>query len=228
MITKRIRIVFSDLILLSIALAVFRVHQYRPYLSMLGALTFLLKTCILLLVYGAAVFLSTRSPSPPRDKALHRGTIFGVTGGGLLSVHLLIENTVDFGRLANGAVTLSFMLSVFLLWSICAFTQARSGESFPLAVFSGVWSALTNMLITVAFGFTLLYFMGPPPQEVAAWNEFHRSGWSDARAFAIADTLDSANSHLMIGPVIGLVFACAGAAVGNTWRRGKRTAISPA
>jgi hypothetical protein len=36
--------------------------------------------------------------------------------------------------------------------------------------------------------------------------EFKRSGWTDIHAFTIANTLDSALSHLIVGPIIGVVF----------------------
>ena len=62
------------------------------------------------------------------------------------------------------------------------------------------------MLIGVAAGFVIEFFAArPDPAYVATWGEFKRSGWTDARAFGLANTLDSAFTHLVIAPIVALV-----------------------
>ena len=70
---------------------------------------------------------------------------------------------------------------------------------------AAVLSACLCMLIAVAAGFVLEFWMAPPNlTEVAGWAEFQRSGWSDVHAFAIANTLDSGSTHLLMGSLVAL------------------------
>jgi hypothetical protein len=63
------------------------------------------------------------------------------------------------------------------------------------------------MLIAVAAGFLIELFLVPPrPEYVSTWPEFKRSGWTDPHAFGVANTLDSGFTHLIIAPVVALVF----------------------
>ncbi|HEY0758082.1 MAG TPA: hypothetical protein VGD59_02375 [Acidisarcina sp.] len=67
------------------------------------------------------------------------------------------------------------------------------------------------MSIAVAAGIPLELFLAPTPLEpMRAWPEFQRSGWTDLYAFGIANTLDSAISHLLIGPIVGAIFGTFG------------------
>ena len=67
------------------------------------------------------------------------------------------------------------------------------------------------MLIAVAAGFLIEFFVAPPdPATVSMWAEYRRSGWTDAHAFGLANTLDSACTHLVIAPIVAMVFGSIG------------------
>jgi hypothetical protein len=67
------------------------------------------------------------------------------------------------------------------------------------------------MLIAVAAGFLIEFFVAPPdPAIVSMWAEYRRSGWTDAHAFGLANTLDSAFTHLIIAPIVAMVFGGVG------------------
>jgi hypothetical protein len=57
------------------------------------------------------------------------------------------------------------------------------------------------------------YLATPQPEYVATWGEFKRSGWTDVHAIPIANTLDSAQSHLIIGPIAGAIFGAIGGVI---------------
>ena len=42
------------------------------------------------------------------------------------------------------------------------------------------------------------------------WAEFERSEWTDARALGVANTLDSGVTHLVIAPIVALMFGGTG------------------
>jgi hypothetical protein len=78
------------------------------------------------------------------------------------------------------------------------------------------------MVIAVTMGFALELFIAPPSAGyIETWAEFQRSGWMDAHAFGIANTLESGFTHLWMGPVVALVVGSLGAATGA--RRSART-----
>ena len=63
-----------------------------------------------------------------------------------------------------------------------------------------------------------MYIAPPRPELVSTWAEFKRSRWMDAQAFGIANTLDSAFTHLLWGPAVALVVGSLGAWIGRSLR----------
>ncbi len=77
-------------------------------------------------------------------------------------------------------------------------------------------SAGVCMLIGVAGGLAVEMFVAPTdPAPVATWQEFQRSAWTDPATFQIANTLDSAFSHLLLAPVVAIVVGTIGAGFGK-------------
>jgi hypothetical protein len=74
----------------------------------------------------------------------------------------------------------------------------------------------------VTFGFVWeFYLITPKPEYVVTWGEFKRSGWTDVHAFTIANTLDSALSHLIVGPIVGAIFGGVAGVVTRIPRKSK-------
>jgi hypothetical protein len=79
-------------------------------------------------------------------------------------------------------------------------------------VLAGVSVAGICALIAVAAGCLIEFFVAPPaPAYVATWQEFGRSGWSDPRAFAVANTVDSGFTHLLLAPIVAALLSLGGA-----------------
>ncbi len=211
-------------IVLNLALIGIRVFLYRPLLAMPGGLNFVVEPALLLMVYGLLVMWTTARPDPLRQTILQMGTPLGVIGGVLQIVHMLLENLVDFGA-ANGAATLLSMLATFVLWGVAGYRAARTTPAIGVGVLAGSWSAVVTMLMTVTFGFALLYSSIPRLDYVATWPEFQRSGWRDVHAFSIANTLDSGFSHLLIGPVAGAIFGGIASIIGRFQDKRQPTAV---
>ena len=74
-------------------------------------------------------------------------------------------------------------------------------------ILTAIASAEICMLIAVAGGFFVELLVVPPnPALVSTWAEFKRSGWTDPYAFGLANALDSGFTHLLIAPVVALIF----------------------
>jgi hypothetical protein len=208
-------------ITLSLGLIAIRVSSYPSMLRLPGATTLLMEVVGLLLLYGAVLFWGSGSV---HSSVLLRATTIGLIAGSVQIVHLVCERFANFSGRWNGAITLAFMLTTFFLWGVTGFITTRSGQTSPTSIWLSVWSALVTMTLAVAAGFALEFFLSPmAPESMLSWPEFKRSGWTDVRAFAIANTLDSAFSHLLIGPVVGAIFGTAGTFLGRASRKLSRT-----
>ena len=117
------------------------------------------------------------------------------------------------------------MLLPFLLWTIAAVLATRHTNTIRSGLLTAVLSAALCMTLSVATGFLVELFLRPPSTaSVATWPEFLRSHWTDPRAFAIANTFDSAFSHLLFAPIVAaLLGSLASALTLLTRRQSQRT-----
>jgi hypothetical protein len=186
-----------------IALAVVR---YPVLFSQPGARVFVLKPICVLAAYAVAIFCFAGRRSTSWDTILKTALIFGILTGTVEIVNIGVENGIPFS--VHGPIPqISFMLAIFTLWGIGGGRTARALSSIRSGLFAAVSSAGICMLIAVTAGFVIQFFLAPPePAYVATWAEFKRSGWTDARAFGLANTLDSGFTHLVVAPVVAAVF----------------------
>jgi hypothetical protein len=216
-----IRLALLAVLAVSLFMMSTKVYFYRPLLALQGGRTFVIETASLLAVYALLVVWMTRDHAPLTGDALLLSTSAGVIGGAIQSAHLIQETFVDLGPVWNGITGLGLLFCTFVLWGIAGYRTAQRTGSAWLDLLAGAWCAIVNMSAAVLVGFLMEFYLAvPKPEYVATWGEFKRSGWTDIHAFTIANTLDSARSHLLIGPVLGAIF---GGVAGLTVRiRGKQ------
>jgi hypothetical protein len=194
------------LIATNITLAAVAVAQSPAFFSQRGAVAFAFEPICALLAYAVAVVFIARICGPYWDSILRAAIVFGLLTGSLEALNVGIENGVP--SLVRGPVlAIGFMLITFVLWGTAGFRTARLLRSIRAGLLAAVLSAAFCMLIAVAAGFIVQFFLVPPePAYVATWAEFKRSGWTSASAFAVANTLDSGFTHLVIAPIVALLF----------------------
>lgn len=208
------RSVLLSAIALSLATAGIQVFRYRLLLAMPGGIAYVAKTTIALLLYVMIITWVTSSSAPLLRTGVLIGTPVGVIAAALQITHLVAENSFHLASPWEGISSLCFMLATFLIWGVAGFRGARTAGAITPGIVAGSWSAIVTMSVLVTFGFAFELFLAPPsPEYVATWVEFTRSGWTDARAFAVANTFDSAVSHLILGPIVGAVFGGSGGIV---------------
>jgi hypothetical protein len=194
------------LIAMNIAMVAVAVAQSPAFFSQRGARAFVLEPICALLAYAVAAVLIARLHGPHWDPILKAAIVFGILTGSLEAINVGIENGGPSA--ARGPILpIGFMFITFALWGTAGFRTARLLRSTRAGFLAAVLSAALCMLIAVAAGFIVQFFLVPPePAYVATWAEFKRSGWTDASAFAVANTLDSAFTHLVIAPIVALLF----------------------
>ena len=208
-----VRFTLVFLTLLSLTMMGIRVSSHPSMLRLPGGTAYVVEVAGLLLLYGAVLFRGARSMAP---KLLRRGTTIGLVAALVQVVHLVCERFVSFSGRWNGAMSIAFMLVTFLLWGVTGFVATRSGQATSTSIWLAVWSAIVTMTVVVTAGFALEFFLAPwPPESMLSSGEFKRSGWADVHAFAIANTLEAAFSHLVIGPVVAVVFGTGGSLLGR-------------
>lgn len=183
-----------------------------------GGTTTAVEAVVALAAYGVAFATLPKRLGDQRATILRIGSGAAAVAGGLQVVHMALEN---FGARAgeNAAVTLAFMLAAFATWAAAAYRASRADGAVATGIAAGCASAMGSMVIAVTFGLVLTMAGVPSADYVATWEEFKRSGWADARAFAIANSLDAAFGHLAVGVALGCIFGFLGGVVGSVAAR---------
>lgn len=219
------RMIFAGILVLLVAegeMAVTRARLNAGYFSQPGSSATLLELLAVLAAYlMLAIWLDSKPESrllPDEQTALMAGAAAGLleTGG------VVFENFAPGLKLLPIAIE----FSIFLSWATVAAVSARRRQSITAGIRTAVAAAALCMVIGVCAGELVEFFIRPAPaSEVATWAEFQRSHWSDAGAFQVANTIDSATTHLTMAPLIAFLLGSAGAALGRAGRpsRGAHT-----
>lgn len=198
-----VALIAANLAMICIAVARYRALFFEPAarFAAVGPAAVLLGYAVVFLWIG-----SMRTQRFDWDKIMRSSALYGLLGGILDVLNIAVENGIPIA-LHIPALTIVVMLTLFGSWAVAGFRTTRALGSIGAGVFAAIVSAGICMLIAVAGGFATEFFIRPPePAYVSTWAEFKRSGWTDARAFGLANTLDSALTHLVIAPTVALVF----------------------
>ena len=186
------------------------VGRYPAFLVQPGAHAYLRNLFCILLVYLALIFTLAKVWRASWDRILRIAVTFGLLAAIVELIGIGIENGIFFA-VRGPFLQIGFMVLTLTLWAVAGFRGARAAGLFRAGLASAVGCAMVCMLVAVAGGFLLELFLFPPQTKgVSTWPEFRRSGWTDARAFALANTLDSGFTHLTAAPVVGAMVGSIG------------------
>ena len=205
----QVRLGLLAAIIATLALIAIKTFGYAPFFSLPGTRGLTAETMFLCCCYGLAFTLTARNQGVRlRPKFAAR---LAAIAGLIQVIHLLVERYVSFSRPWDGIITLAFMLATFFIWGCAAYIARGLGLSFFEACAAAVWCSMVTMTIAVFCGALLEWYVAPVSLEsMRGWQEFQRTGWNDLFAFSIGNTLDSATSHLLMGPLIACLFGSAG------------------
>jgi hypothetical protein len=208
-------------------LIVLRVVTYPAYNATPGAVGYLIPLAVGLFVYvlviGTLPWLAARMPSGAT--ALRVGTVVGLVGGALELVNISLESVLALPQPVVKVTTLIAMLGLFLTFGVAGFVGGRVAGTFLPGVGAAIWSAVVAILLAITFGLLLANVALPRlARDMAGDPDYQRSGWTDPRAFAIANTFDAAFTHLLEGPIIAFVLGSAGSGLGQIGAR-RKTAL---
>jgi hypothetical protein len=215
---RRLGLALLGVIGCDLALVAVRAARYAAFFSQRGAVGYLLEPVVGLVVYAGVVALlaAIAARRAGVTQAVRLGTGGALIGGAIEVINQFAESVLVLPQGVVTAVTGAAMLGLFLLWGVVGFVGARRMRSFGRGLLAAVWSAVPAMLLTLAFGFLLVNVsLARLAHDEIGDPDYVRSGWTDTRAFAIANTFDAGFTHLLEAPVLALVFGAVGSAVGR-------------
>jgi hypothetical protein len=215
------------LIALDAAMIGGRVLSYRPLLAMPGVTGLLLELAILRTAHAVLVIRATEGGGPAWSAAVRTGTVFGLVAAAVESAHIAVENLVPLALRGESMSTGAFMLALCLTWATAGHRGARAAGSTAAGALTGAWSASVGMLATLAFAFSQLYWSLPALERRQVGSpDLIRSGWTDLRAFTIADIGEAGVKVLLVGPVAGAMLGGFGGLLQAISRFSTRRSVS--
>jgi len=194
------------------ALLLYAILQYPASLSQ-GGQGSLLSTAGALLAYGAAALWARGHTSDLLQVALEQGARIGLLLGTFAVVNHVLEIFAALDSTVSTILGVSMWGLLFLAFgSVASATYQRSG-SLGLAITASIWCALVSTVMTLIAGYTIAVLFMPHMQQIFQ-GTYAQSGMTDPQAFVIRNTLSSGASHVLLAPIIALVFGCAGGIAG--------------
>jgi hypothetical protein len=199
-----------------VALIAAGVIRYPAFWNQHGSVAYLAEPVVLLAVYAVVVLAATRSASVDRRRVLRAAALVGLALGALETVNISVETFTGLSGAANLATTAPLILGPFLVWSVVAGWAARAARSLRLGLLAAVWCAMVTMVIGVTYGFVLaLATPGRLAHDLVNDPDYLRSGWTDVKAFVLANTFDNGFTHLLGGLIVASVVGLVGSIVGT-------------
>src|SRR5690349_8985165 len=209
-----------------VALIAAGVIGYPRFLDQHGSAVYLAEPIVLLAVYAAAVIVVGRFLPGDRRRVLRVAGTVGLLLGVLELVNISVETFAGLAGSANLATTAPLILGPFLVWSVVAGWAARATRSAGLGLLAAVWCAMVTMVIGVTYGFVLaLATPGTLAHNLAGDPDYRRSGWTDVKAFVLANTFDNGFTHLLGGLIVASVVGLIGSLIGTRLRHPRRTQL---
>ncbi len=177
-----------------------------------GGPRYVIALLVALAAYLVAAMVVTSGWGSWVTTARRVGVTVGVITGAMWLLSLAVETFAGLKGWPNIAVTGPLLLGGFALWGVAAVRTARRTNSVAAGAFSAVCAAMTCVAITIALGLALAYLALPRLEHnIDGSPEYLASGWHNLPAFAIANTLDAAFTHLLLAPVIAALLGTLGA-----------------
>ena len=197
----------------SIGMAVAAVERSPGWFNNPGARPYFEEAVYSLVVYAGVIVIVVANRGEEWDEELQNAAVFG----SISAVVELASSAVDHSHSSTVlAQTVNFvaLLLMFVLWGVAGARTSRDHGHFRPGVMTAIMSAGVTMAIAVTIAFALELFFAPT-SDATTWAAFSRSGWMDARAFAIANTFHFGFTNLWMGPAIGLIVGSIGAWIGK-------------
>lgn len=208
---------FLAVLVIDLALLITAVLAYRPFLDQPRSAVYLLEPVAMLLVYAVAAWVMGHVATPDQRRVMRVAGIVGAATGALEVANISVETFTDLSGPGNLAATAPFILGPFAIWGLLGGWTARGTRSLGLGVLAALSAAMVTMVLGVTYGFVLVLAAPERLTRILGGDpDFIRSGWSDVRAYVLANAFDNGFTHLagalLVGSVVGLLGSTVGLA----------------
>ena len=213
--------------LLTILLLHMALHQYPLYYAQPHAVTYIAEAVVPLLAYALLLFIAAAYIRPSLEPHLRFALALGLALGVMEFIAVCIESGVPFG-VQGPWLQITFILTLFTGWGAAAFHARRHFATLPQALAASLCAAVVSMALAIPAASLFELFLHPPnPAYVTLWGEYQRAHWTDPRAFALANTMDSITSHLLAAPLVATVVGLFGYFAAGLLPPGQRPSQDP-
>jgi len=135
----------------------------------------------------------------------------------LLGAVAVLNHTLEIFAALDSSVSAILGVSMwglmFLGFGVAASATYHRLGSLRLAVVAGVWCALVSTVATLLAGYAIGVLFMPHMQHILQ-GAYAQSGMADPQAFVIQNTLNSGAAHVLLAPLIAVVFGFASGLAG--------------
>ena len=179
-------------------------------------------TIVATAVFGLTAACTQYAKTTKSKLALLIGAVVGALQGLIEMANIAFEYSSHGSKAVHTLAVPLSMASMILLFSGSGSLTYDRTSSLRSATLSGVWCAVVGTLLTGLFGFA--YNMLEMPYMVQIMQtKFALSGLTDARAYVVRNTIESASTHFFLAPVMGSICGSIGGFVSSQLRGRKRS-----
>ena len=183
------------------------IHLYPENTGKFGLPTFIWTITLLLAYLFVCLRLTAIGSAENSKMALLDGTKTGAIAGIIGMVHVTIEYFLFIPKGINGFITLAFMAILFIAFGVSAYITMNKTNHIVSALLSGIWCAMLSILVLFIYGFLLNFIFLHHLIIIMAYDEEFKMSHMSIRAYTFHNTLESGGTHLLIAPVVALVFS---------------------
>lgn len=186
------------------ALMLYAALHYPASLSHGGWVSFL-ATAGALLAYGSAAVLAQCQSSASLQIALGQGTKVGIFLGAVAVLNHVLEIFAALDSSVSAILGVSMWGLMFLVFGSAASATYHRIDSLRLAVVASVWCALVSTVATLLAGYAIAVLFMPRVQHILQV-AYAQSRMTDPQAFVIQNTLNSGAAHMLLAPLMAVIF----------------------
>ena len=140
-------------------------------------------------------------------------TGMGLAAGAVWIIHVTIEYFIAIPQSVNGAITLGFMLVLFVGFGVAAYLTIKSTGNLWAALTSGVWCAMLSILLLFVYAFAVNFIFMQHLMTILEFDEEYKTSGMQAASYTIHNTLESGGTHLLAAPIIAVLFSMMAAGI---------------
>ncbi len=210
---QTIKQITVGMVILLIAMTLIAVYYYPENIGKYGLTSFIWTISLLIIYLIFCIRIPAMGLKTNFSVALQEGAKVGTLAGVLWIVHVTIEYFVFIPKGINGSITLGFMGILFIAFGVSAYRTMNRTQHIAASLLSGVWCAMLSILVLFVYGFIINFLFMKHLISILQFDEEFKMSRMPIASYTIHNTLESGGTHLLIAPIIAVIFSLLGIAI---------------